>query len=232
MPYFDSFIAIIPYIHIKHYVIMHITTRKEMVDKHLRGRDIQDPAVLHAMLEVDRTLFVPEEYREHSYEDGPLPIGRGQTISQPYIVAYMAQALDLKAGDKVLEIGSGCGYNAAVLSRIAGEVYTIEIIEWLTDLASRNVQRTGYSNVHIRQGNGYEGWSEEAPFDAIELTAAPSAMPEMLKRQLKTGGRLLAPVGKEMQRLVLLEKVAEDEFREHRLLPVQFVPMTGAAQKT
>ena len=208
-----------------------VVTKKEMIEQQLKGRDIWDPKVIQAMWEVDRSLFVPEDLQQHTYEDGPLPIGKDQTISQPYIVAYMAQELKLDPKDKVLEIGTGCGYNAAVLSRIASQVYSIEIVEWLAELAKENIAKTGIENISTRFGDGYQGWEEEAPFDAIVLTAAPPYIPEPLKRQLKVGGKLLAPVGIRIQNLTLLEKTGENEFEEHVLIPVKFVPMTGKAQK-
>ena len=208
-----------------------MTTKEEMIEGQLKRRGIHDPAVLRAMWDVDRTLFVPEEMKPHAYEDRPLPIGKDQTISQPYIVAYMAQELRLKAGDTVLEIGAGCGYNAAILSRIASKVYSIEIIEWLAELASENLRNAGVENATTRFGDGYQGWQEKAPFDGITLTAAPPYIPEPLKQQLKIGGRLLAPVGLRSQKLVLLEKTEEEKFREKQLLLVSFVPMTGRAQQ-
>lgn len=201
-----------------------------MISRHLRPRGLDDPDVLRAVAEVDRALFVPENHRDEAYADRPLPIGRGQTISQPYIVAYMARALKLGPGDKVLEVGAGCGYNAAVLSRIAEHIYSIEIIPWLADLAQENLDKGGFDRVTIRKGDGYAGWPEKSPFDAIVLTAAPPAIPEPLKQQLKVGGRLLAPVGRGTQNLMLLEKKAQRKFREHPLIPVRFVPMTGQAE--
>jgi protein-L-isoaspartate(D-aspartate) O-methyltransferase len=206
-------------------------TQEEMIEYQLIDRGIRDPRVLRAMADVDRALFVPEELQHRSYEDAPLPIGKSQTISQPYIVAYMAEALQLAETDRVLEIGTGCGYNAAVLARIAREVYSIEIIEWLADLAKENLAKTDIDNIHLRHGDGYAGWPEAAPFDAIVLTAAPPRLPEPLKYQLKIGGRLLAPVGRTSQRLVLLQRTGEDSFREEKLQPVRFVPMTGRAQE-
>lgn len=208
------------------------TTKEEMIEKQLKGRDITDPRVIEAMREVDRKKFVPNDMQEHAYEDNPLPIGKGQTISQPYIVAYMAQELKLAPGAVVMEVGTGCGYNAAVLSRIASHVYSLEIIEWLTSMAKENLEKAGIKNVTARYGDGYKGWPEKAPFDAIILTAAPPAIPGPLKQQLKAGGKLLAPVGETSQKLVLLEKTGEDNsFNEKTLLPVSFVPMTGEAQK-
>lgn len=207
------------------------TTKLEMMDRQLKGRGITDPKVLKAMWEVDRTKFVPEEMVEYAYEDGPLPIGKGQTISQPYVVAYMAQELNLNPEDRVLEIGTGCGYNAAVLSKIVTHVYSIEIIEWLAELAKENLKKAGIQNVSCRCGDGYQGWPEEAPFEAITLTAAPPEIPEPLMQQLKIGGRILAPVGESIQNLKLIEKTGADTFRQKVLLPVKFVPMTGDAQK-
>lgn len=207
------------------------TTKEEMIERQLKRRDIRDPKVLEAMWEVDRSYFVPADMQEHTYEDRPLPIGREQTISQPYIVAYMAQELRLHRDAVVMEVGTGCGYNAAVLSRIAKWVYSVEIIEWLAGLARENLDNAGIENVSTRYGDGYKGWPEKAPFDAIVLTAAPPAIPEPLKQQLKIGGRLLAPVGTTNQKLVLLEKTGENRFNERTLLLVSFVPMTGKAQK-
>lgn len=205
-------------------------TQNDMIEKHLKPRNIHQPRVLEAMREVDRRLFVPADLEEHAYDDSPLPIGRDQTISQPYIVAYMAQALELSEDETVLEVGTGCGYNAAVLSRLAKKVYSVEIIEWLADLAQKNLAKTSIDNVEARFGDGYEGWPEAAPFDAIELTAAPRIIPEALKQQLKIGGRLLAPVGTTAQHLVMIKRLNENEFDEQTLLMVRFVPMTGQAQ--
>lgn len=202
-----------------------------MIEEHLRARDISDPAVLKAMEEVDRELFVPSDLRERAYDDSPLPIGKNQTISQPYIVAYMAEQLHLDKKDKILEVGSGCGYNAAVLSRLVAHVYSLEIIGWLADLTKENLKQTGFKNISVKQGDGYNGWPEKAPFDAIILTAAPPAIPPPLKDQLKLGGRLLAPVGRMNQKLILLTKTGEDKFQEKTLLPVRFVPMTGKTDK-
>ncbi len=208
-----------------------MTTKQEMIEKQLKGRNISAPQVLQAMAEVDRSLFVPEDMQDKAYEDRPLPIGKDQTISQPYIVAYMAEELELKKTDKVLEVGTGCGYNAAVISRLVSQVYSVEIIEWLAALAKENLARTDYDNISIRHGDGYSGWKEEAPFDAILLTAAPVAIPKPLKDQLKIGGKILAPVGRINQELVLLKKTGEETFEEKKLLPVRFVPMTGRADK-
>lgn len=202
-----------------------------MIEHQLKARKIRDSNVLRAMEEVDRALFVPFDLQEKAYEDRPLPIGENQTISQPYIVAYMAEKLQLDKSQTVLEIGTGCGYNAAILSRLAKHVFTIEIIEWLAKLAKENIAMTGYENITVRQGDGYLGWPSKAPFDAIILTAAPPSIPEPLKEQLKIGGKILAPVGRLNQKLKLLHKTGEDTFKEKTLLPVRFVPMTGKADK-
>lgn len=208
-----------------------MVTKEEMIEQQLKGRDIRNKEVLEAMREVDRQLFVPEDKQHLAYEDRPLPIGKDQTISQPYIVAYMAQELQLSKSDKVLEVGTGCGYNAAVLSRLVSHVYSIEIISWLAELARENLAKTHYNNISTRHGDGYAGWPAEAPFDAIILTAAPPRIPRPLKEQLKIGGKILAPVGRWNQKLVLLKKTGEETFSEKTLLPVRFVPMTGKADK-
>lgn len=208
-----------------------MSTKEEMIELQLKRRDIHDPQVLDAMEQVDRKIFVPEHQKNKAYEDGPLPIGKSQTISQPYIVAFMAQALKLWEDDKVLEVGTGCGYNTAVLSHLADKVYSIEIIDWLAKQAKENLDKADIDNIETRHGDGFEGWPEEAPFDAIQLTAAPSKIPEALKEQLRIGGRLLAPVGNKSQKLVLIERRGEDQYVEESLMSVEFVPMTGRAQK-
>ncbi|HKL31967.1 MAG TPA: protein-L-isoaspartate(D-aspartate) O-methyltransferase [Tangfeifania sp.] len=204
--------------------------KERMIDQQLKGRDITDENVLEAMRKVDRKTFVPENMKRHAYEDTPLPIGNDQTISQPYIVAYMAQTLEIKKDEKVLEVGSGCGYNAAVLAQLASHVYSIEIIEWLADLAKKNIDAEGVENVSVRFGDGYKGWPEKSPFDKIILTAATPEIPKPLKDQLIVGGKILAPVSNSYQKLVLLEKTGDDEFIEHDMLHVRFVPMTGEAR--
>lgn len=206
-------------------------TKEDMIERQLKARGITDPNVLQAMWEIDRALFVPPEMLPHVYEDTPLPIGKKQTISQPYIVAYMAQALHLKPTDVVLEIGTGCGYNAAVLSRIVRHVYSIEVIEWLANIARVNLDSAGIENVSTRFGDGFEGWPEAAPFDAIILTASPPEIPEPLLDQLKVGGRLLAPVGRETQTLKMIVRTHPGNYETKKLMPVQFVPMTGKAQR-
>lgn len=198
-----------------------------MVEEQIAGRGVEDAAVLDALRQVPRHLFIPEYVRDQAYEDHPLPIGEGQTISQPYIVALMTQLADLGPDDKVLEIGTGSGYQAAVLSRLAGEVYSIEILEPLGRRASATLRRLGYDNVHVRVGDGYGGWPEEAPFDAILVTAAaPDQVPPPLEEQLKVGGRMVIPVGKYFQDLVVLTRTEKGKVRRS-VIPVRFVPMTG-----
>jgi len=204
--------------------------KERMIQEQLLDRDIYAGTVIRAMREVDRSLFVPDDLKDRAWDDNPLPIGRGQTISQPYIVAYMAQEMDLKPDDVVLEVGSGCGYNAAVLSKMVSHVYSVEIVEWLAKLARKNLMKAGIINVNVRYGNGYEGWFDHGPYDKIMLTAAAPVIPRPLKEQLKLGGMMLAPVGSGLQKLMRIEKKAEDEFVEHDLIPVRFVPMTGEDQ--
>jgi protein-L-isoaspartate(D-aspartate) O-methyltransferase len=201
--------------------------RKAMVIGQLQERDIRSPIVLRAMEKVPRHLFVPEAIRDNAYRDGPLPIGYGQTISQPYIVAFMTEQLDLDSSHKVLEIGTGSGYQAAVLAELAGEVYTIEIVEELGQRARRTLAGQGYTNVHVRIGNGYLGWPEQAPFDRIILTAAPEQLPDTLVEQLKPGGRLIAPVGPRYgtQEIIVLDKSRDGTTHRRSVLPVAFVPM-------
>jgi protein-L-isoaspartate(D-aspartate) O-methyltransferase len=195
------------------------------------GRDITNARVLAVMEKVPRHEFVPAELRPRAYEDGPLPIGYDQTISQPYIVAFMTEQLDSKPTDRVLEIGTGSGYQAAVLAQLVAEVYTIEIIEPLAQRAEADLKRLGYTNVHVRAGDGYQGWPEAAPFDAIIVTCAPEKVPPPLVEQLKVDGRMIIPVGPMGdQELVLLRKQGE-HLEKHAVLPVRFVPMTGGAQR-
>jgi protein-L-isoaspartate(D-aspartate) O-methyltransferase len=204
--------------------------RRRMVDTQLAARDIHDAKVLAAMKRVPRHLFVPENERRYAYGDGPLPIGEGQTISQPYIVAYMTQALDLQPGDRVLEVGTGSGYQAAVLAELVAEVDTIEILPELARRAELLLMELGYKNVHVRAGDGYRGWPEKSPFDAIIVTAAPDHVPQPLIDQLKVGGRLVIPVGSWDQEMVIITKT-EKGVLEHRTIGVRFVPMTGEARK-
>ncbi|HEX5042769.1 MAG TPA: protein-L-isoaspartate(D-aspartate) O-methyltransferase [Candidatus Polarisedimenticolaceae bacterium] len=204
--------------------------RRRMVDQQIVARGVTDPRVLDAMRKVPRHELVPRDVRSQAYADWPLPIGEGQTISQPYIVAFMTEQLRLKGGERVLEVGTGSGYQAAVLAELAAEVYTIEIVPALAKRAATDLARLGYHNVFVREGDGYRGWPEKAPFDAIVVTAAPPEVPAPLIEQLKPGGRLVLPVGEDYQELVLITKQA-DGVQRRRLLPVRFVPMTGEAQK-
>jgi protein-L-isoaspartate(D-aspartate) O-methyltransferase len=199
--------------------------RDKMVEYQIERRGIKDPAVIKAMKVVKRHMFVPEKYQNKAYSDRPLPIGHGQTISQPYIVALMTELLNLEEGDKVLEIGTGSGYQAAVLSHITSNVYTIEIVEELANKAKETLQNQGYNNVKVKTGDGYKGWKEYAPFDAIIVTASPSDVPDPLKNQLAEGGRMIIPVGGEIfQELVLLEKENGKLVRKE-VSSVRFVPM-------
>ena len=201
-----------------------IAKRQRMVQSQIRDRGISDEKVLEAMMKVERHLFVPDELRRVAYEDTPLPIGYGQTISQPYIVAYMTEAAQLDAEDRVLEIGTGSGYQAAVLAEIVKDVYTIEILEPLADSARHRLETMGYENIKVKCGDGYEGWPEHAPFDSIIVTAAPPELPEDLIGQLKMGGRMVVPVGSIQQELYLIVRT-ESGFDKKPLLPVIFVPM-------
>jgi protein-L-isoaspartate(D-aspartate) O-methyltransferase len=199
----------------------------EMVEEQIRQRGVSDPRVLEAMRKVPRERFVPPEQADNAYEDGPLPIGFSQTISQPYIVAHMTEALGVAAGHKVLEIGTGSGYQAAILGELAREVYTIEIVSPLAERAAQTLKALGYANVHVRDGDGYAGWPEAAPFDRIMVTAAPETIPQPLLDQLAAGGRLIAPVGAQgtAQWLTVVEKT-DRGLVERRTIPVQFVPFT------
>jgi protein-L-isoaspartate(D-aspartate) O-methyltransferase len=195
------------------------------------GRDITNAGVLRVMGKVPRHEFVPANVRSHAYQDSPLPIGHGQTISQPFIVAFMTEKLEPKATDKVLEIGTGSGYQAAVLAELVAQVYTIEIVDALAKRAETDLKRLGYTNVFVRSGDGYKGWPEAAPFDAIIVTCAPERVPAPLTGQLKEGGRMIIPVGSSWnQELVLLRKQG-GKLERHAVLPVRFVPMTGQSQK-
>ena len=191
---------------------------------------VADTLVLQAMAEIPRHEFVPPTLRSMAYQDRPLPIGEDQTISQPYIVAFMTQALELEAADRVLEIGTGSGYQAAVLARLVEHVYTIEIIPSLGDSARQVLRRQGHNNVTVRVGDGYVGWPSKAPFDAIMVTAAPDHVPPALVEQLAEGGHLVLPVGDYYQELLRVTK-REGEVHTESLLPVRFVPMTGQAQE-
>ncbi len=204
--------------------------RKEMVEKQIIARGIRDKRVIQAMLKVKRHLFVPLPYRELAYTDQPVPIGEGQTISQPYIVALMTELLKLSGKEKVLEIGTGSGYQAAILAELAKEVYTIEISSQLAERARKTLEKLGYTNIKVKCGDGYKGWREYAPFDAIIVTCAPDHIPSPLLEQLKEGGRMVIPVGEEYQELLLIRKV-KGEIIKKSILPVRFVPMRGEGVK-
>ena len=206
--------------------------RDEMVANQLEARDIWDRRVLKAMRAVPRHRFVPAKLRSQAYRDHPLPIGEDQTISQPYIVALMTQLAAPKSHHRALEVGTGSGYQAAVLAELVEEVYTIEIVPPLAQRSRSLLAQLGYANVHARQGDGYRGWPEKAPFDLILVTAAPGKIPEPLKEQLAEGGRLVIPVGETwgIQRLILVTK-EKGRFEEKIVTSVRFVPMTGEVQK-
>ena len=202
--------------------------RRRMVETQIRRRGITRPAVLAAMERVPRHLFVPEEYIDLAYEDRPLPIGKEQTISQPYIVAYMTDALEISPTDRVLEVGLGSGYQAAVLGQLARNVYSIEILPELARKSARVLGELGYDNIHVRVGDGRGGWFEEAPFDAIIATAAPAEVPRALLDQLAPGGRMVIPLGTAAQELKRIRRSPDGErFDVTSLMGVRFVPMTG-----
>jgi protein-L-isoaspartate(D-aspartate) O-methyltransferase len=212
----------------------YVSLRKAMVDYQIMARGIKDYKVESAMRKVPRHFFVPPDQKPFAYEDNALPIAHGQTISQPYVVAFMTEALMLKGDEKVLEIGTGSGYQAAVLAEIVAQVYTIEIVDPLAKNAKAVLEKLGYKNIYVKSGDGYQGWPEYAPFDAIIVTCAPDHIPEPLQKQLKVGGRMIIPVGDtgwSGQDLVYLEKVSEDRIVQKKVLPVRFVPMTGEAEK-
>ncbi|MFQ5417194.1 MAG: protein-L-isoaspartate(D-aspartate) O-methyltransferase [Myxococcota bacterium] len=204
--------------------------REEMVRGQIEARGVRDPRVLAAMRAVPRHRFVPTDQRDHAYEDQPLPIGLRQTISQPYIVAVMTELLRPEPTDRVLEVGTGSGYQAAVLAHVVSHVYTIEILPELADRAAKTLAELGYDNVTVSTGDGYRGVPEQAPFDGILVTAAPAEIPQPLIDQLAPGGRLVIPVGGYFQELKVLEKT-QDGLRTRSEFPVRFVPMTGEAQR-
>ena len=209
-----------------------VQARREMVERDLRGRGIKDGRVLAVMSSIPRHLFVPEGLRSSAYEDRPLPIGEGQTISQPYIVAFMTELLELRGAEKVLEIGTGSGYQTAVLARLATEVFSIEILPTLSERAKEILKQIGFTNIRLKVGDGFFGWEERGPFDAILVTASAPKIPEPLWRQLREGGRLVMPIGEEgqSQRLVRVRKVAGRQAVED-ITGVIFVPLTGAIRK-
>jgi protein-L-isoaspartate(D-aspartate) O-methyltransferase len=204
--------------------------RLEMVERQIAGRDVRDPRVLDAMRKVERDKFVPPSQVPYAYYDQPLPIGEGQTISQPYIVALMTELLEPKPTDVVLEVGTGSGYQAAVLAELVKEVYSIEIITALAESAKERLQKLGYKNVVVKAGDGYQGWKEHAPFDGIIVTAAPDHVPQPLVDQLKEGGKLVIPVGDIYQELVVITKTKTGT-QKRSVIPVRFVPMTGESEK-
>ena len=205
--------------------------RQQMIQRQLISRGINDARVLAAMAKVPREEFVAPESRVASYEDRPLPIGYGQTISQPYVVAFMTEQLRPKPSDRVLEVGTGSGYQAAILAELVSKVYSIEIVEPLAKNAEVTLQRLGYKNVHLKIGDGYKGWPEAGPFDAIIVTCAPDKVPQQLVDQLKDDGRMVIPVGDRFaQQLYLLEK-KNGQLKQSATLPVRFVPMTSEAAK-
>ena len=201
-----------------------------MVAEQIRARDIRDPRVLAAMERVPRHMFMPEAVRSEAYGDHPVSIGFGQTISQPYIVGYMSEALEIQPEHRVLEIGTGSGYQAAILGELAREVYTIEIVEPLAASARATLEKLGYTNVHVRAGNGYAGWPDEAPFDRVVVTAAPDEVPAALVEQLRVGGLMAIPVGTFDQELRIMKRTANG-MDVLKTLPVRFVPMTGKVKK-
>jgi len=198
--------------------------RREMVNSQIRARGVREPRVLEAMEKVPRHLFVPEAMQGGAYADEPLPIGEGQTISQPYIVAYMTEAVRLKGGERVLEIGTGSGYQTAVLAEVAREVFTIELIENLSNRAREVLQTLGYGNIRFRAGDGSKGWPEEAPFDAIIVTAAAAEVPRVLEEELGPSGTMVVPVGTGFQELLLIRRMKKG-LKQERLLSVRFVPL-------
>lgn len=201
-----------------------LNMRRQMVQEQIIARGVKDKKVLAAMLKVPRHRFVPQSLQRFAYQDHPLPIGHEQTISQPYIVALMSELAQLKPEDKALEIGTGSGYQAAILAEIAREVYTIEILKPLAESSRRRLKELGYANIHVKWGDGYQGWKEFAPYDAIIVTCAPDKVPPALVKQLKIGGRLVIPVGSLFQELKVITKT-QTRLEEKSIIPVRFVPM-------
>ncbi|MBM4348330.1 MAG: protein-L-isoaspartate(D-aspartate) O-methyltransferase [Deltaproteobacteria bacterium] len=202
------------------------TMREKMVETQIKSRGVKDSRVLSAMVKVERHRFVPKSYEPQAYTDQPLPIGEGQTISQPYIVALMSELLDLRGGEKVLEVGTGSGYQAAILAELVAEVYSIEIVESLAVSSKNLLLELGYRNIQVKAGDGYLGWPESAPFDAIIITCAPDHIPKPLLDQLKEGGRMVVPVGTHSQELKKIVK-RSGKIETTDVIPVIFVPMTG-----
>ena len=208
-----------------------VEVRQHMVSRHLAARDITNQRVLDVMGRVPRHQFVPVSMQKRAYQDSPLPIGEDQTISQPYIVALMTQLVDPQADDKALDIGTGSGYQAAVLAELVKSVHSIEIVEPLAESARQRLNKMEYRNITVRHGDGYGGWPSEAPFDIIIVAAAPDHIPKALVKQLAKGGKMVIPVGKTFQELILIEKDKNGKVTEKSVIPVRFVPMTGEAQK-
>ncbi|QDV41686.1 Protein-L-isoaspartate O-methyltransferase [Stieleria neptunia] len=205
--------------------------RGQMVDRQLAGRGINNERVLDAIRRAPRHQFVPKRLQDRTYDDSPLPIGNGQTISQPYIVGLMTELVDLQADDRVLDVGTGSGYQAAVLAELVDQVDSIEIVETLAKDADQRLKSLGYKNVRVHHGDGYAGWPSGAPFDAIVVAAAPDHVPPALIDQLAPGGKLVIPVGDRLQSLMLIEKRSDGEVVRRKVAPVMFVPMTGEAEK-
>ena len=198
--------------------------KERMVVSQIEARGVKDKKVLEAMRNVARHMFIPENMQSYAYQDEPLPIGQGQTISQPYIVAFMTEVLQLKGDERVLEVGTGSGYQAAILAEIVKEVFTVEIIEELSRQAQKVLEKLDYENIHFKIGDGTLGWKEYAPYDAIMVTAAPAKVPKALQEQLEIHGRLVIPVGSMFQELVLVTR-EKKKFKKKKLLPVRFVPL-------
>ncbi|MDR3638244.1 MAG: protein-L-isoaspartate(D-aspartate) O-methyltransferase [Isosphaeraceae bacterium] len=208
----------------------YVAARKRMVKRHLEGRDIKNPRVLEAFRTVPRHLFLPQETRRHAYDDESIPIGEGQTITPPYDVAFMTELLDPKPTDKIYEVGTGSGYQAAILSRLVKDVYSVEIKEKLGLRAAEVLKKVGYTNVHTKVGDGYAGWPSEAPFDAVIVTCAPEKVPPPLVEQLKEGGRMVIPLGDRFNQTVYLMIKKNGKLTGREVRPTLFVPMTGKAQ--
>ncbi|MBI4367845.1 MAG: protein-L-isoaspartate(D-aspartate) O-methyltransferase [Candidatus Omnitrophica bacterium] len=225
-----SLLAVLFFVPVPGYAELELP-RQRMVQEQVEARGIKDRDVLSAMNRVERHQFVPVFLRPLAYEDGPLPIGENQTISQPYIVALMTELLAVDSEDRVLEIGTGSGYQAAVLAEIAKEVYTIEILPSLAASAEKRLAELGHTNVHVKTGDGYLGWPEEAPFDGIMLTAAPDEIPTPLVDQLKVGGRIVAPIGEFPNQVLYVIQKTKEGLKKEEIIPVRFVPMTGIAQE-
>ena len=201
-----------------------VEKRERMVESQIETRGVKDKNVLQAMRKVPRHLFVQENMRRYAYQDEPLIIGEGQTISQPYIVAYMTEALQLKGHERVLEVGTGSGYQAAILAEIAHKVFSVELLESLSTRAQATLKKLGYTNIHFKVGDGTLGWKEHAPYDAIVVTAAPAKVPKALQEQLAIGGKMIIPVGSAFQELVLLTR-EKKKYKKKKLIPVRFVPL-------